>query len=306
MQWAATKILSQDWSGEQQLLHTKAKLKLEKLIGTLEKDKRTDEATKLKNAMETLKRRDLTVILSWQPGASGDADLELQVKEPTGTVCSSQVRQTPGGGVMTGLNLTEPRKGTYVACQAFSGEYQITVSRLWGQPAGGKFRLEVIYHDGTPQEKHQVQTLTIDRDAVTVTIKLANGRRTELAAVVPPVAGGQPSWEEEKVKGNNIMGKLRDMADPVHSQLPKGLALGGKTAKGGLPVLPNAKKQNEQLVYQNGLTSSTGGGMYVTSQAHVSADGQYVRLSVNPVFQPQALSKGPPQFDIPLIPGGGQ
>jgi hypothetical protein len=37
----------------------------------------------------------------------------------------------------------------------------------------------------------------------------------------------------------------------------------------------------------------------------MSADGQYMRLSVNPVFEPSAMSHGRPQFELPLIPGAG-
>src|SRR5436305_14642912 len=115
-------------------------VKLNKLLATHQKDNRGDDAAKLKAALGQLKERDLVVILTWQPGVSGDADLEFELKEPTGSVCSSQHRQSPGGGTLTGLNLSSLRKATYTAADAFSGEYEITVKRRLGPPAAGKAR----------------------------------------------------------------------------------------------------------------------------------------------------------------------
>jgi tetratricopeptide (TPR) repeat protein len=308
MQWAAGKVLSQDWTGDYQFLHAKAKKEVNSLVEALQKAKRGDEAKKLQTSLQMLQERDLTIILSWQPGPSGNADLELEIQEPTGCICSSQHRQSPGGGAMTGLNLDTPNKGTYTACQAFSGDYLITVKRLWGQPAGGKFRLEIIYHEGTAKKRHRIETLVLDQTE-TLKITLENGRRTELAQVTPTLANLRPQPKDEEVKGNNILTKLRDMSDSVHSQLPRGIKVGSAKTKSSAPIvptLPTAKKQQEQMLYQDGASSSASGGVFVTTQAHLSADGQFVRVSVNPVFQSSAIAKGRPQLDMPLIPGGGQ
>ena len=112
---------------------------------------------------------------------------------------------------MSGLNLASPRKGTYTASLAFTGDYEITVRRLWGMPANGKFRLHIIYHQGTPQEKHQIETITIGQTH-TMKLVLANGRRTELAQIA--TISARPESKDQEIKSNNIMGKLR-----VHSKL---------------------------------------------------------------------------------------
>ena len=307
MQWAVAKVMSQDWAVDNQTLQLKANKNLGKLLTSLQSENRGDDAEKLTASLKKLKQRDLVVNLSWEPGPSGDADLELKVKEPTGTICSSQYRMTPGGGSLSGLTLNSQRKATYAASQAFSGEYEITVQRLWGQPAGGKFRLEIVHHQGTDKEKRSVQTFTIDQKH-SLKIVLANGRRQDLAQVNATLS--QPGESKvDDIKSESVLSKLRAIADPVAGGMPRGVA--GAISKYGhsgasqptaLPLVP-AKSAKDQLVLQ-GASSSGSNGVYLTTQGHVSADGQFLRLSVNPVFQPSAMSTGRPQFDVPLIPGG--
>jgi hypothetical protein len=103
-----------------------------------------------------------------------------------------------------------------------------------------------------------------------------------------------------------VLTKLRELADPVHGSLPRGISSGvskGKGLQGVIPALAReGKKGPDQVLFQDGI-SSVGGGMTVTTQARVSADGQ-VRLSVQPVFQPGTIGSGLPRIEMPLIPGG--
>jgi hypothetical protein len=295
-------LISQDWANDGQNLHQKANLKLAKLVDTLSNEKRHDEVAKLKSALQKLRQRDLLIHMTWEPGPSGDADLELEVKEPTGTVCSSQYRSTSGGGTLSGLTLNSQRKATYTASLAFSGEYEIVIKRLWGQPAGGKIRLHIVHHEGTPQEKHRIETIAIDQQH-SLKIVLANGRRTDLAQVV--ATGGKiRESKDNQVKGENVISKLRSIADPIGDRAPRGVSAAISRYKGAPATitLPPAKSQQDQLVFQSGA-SSNAGGVYLTTQGHVSADGQFLRLSVNPVFHPAAMGGGRPQFDVPMIPG---
>ena len=303
MEWAVGKLVSQDWAGDDQNLQLKASLKVEKLVTALQSEKRNEEVAKLKASLQKLRQRDLVIHLTWEPGASGDADLELQIKEPTGTVCSSQYRMTAGGGTLSGLTLTSQRKATYTASLAFSGEYQILVKRLWGQPASGKFRLEIVQHQGTPQEKHRIETLTIDQIS-SMKFVLANGRRTDLAQVAPPQAR---QTVDEEVKGESVLSKLRDIANPVGDRAPRGVA-GHRQISGqrGGHYPPRRPRTNPSNSCSRAGLAPAAGGVYMTTQGHLSADGQYLRLSVNPVFQPSSMGTGRPQFDLPLIPGASR
>src|SRR5436305_14956607 len=96
MQWAAGNLLQRDWPADNQELHAQAQEQLKALKQLLEKEQRASEALRLGEAAERLRERDLVVVLSWQ----GAADLDLEVREPTGTVCSYLQRQTAGGGTL--------------------------------------------------------------------------------------------------------------------------------------------------------------------------------------------------------------
>ncbi len=138
MEWAAGNLLKRDWPTDGKELHEKAQDKLKDLKQTLEAERRDIEAGRMAATAERYRQRDLVVRLSWQ----GDADLELEVKEPIGTVCSFMLRQTPGGGTLIDNILAERSRDksveTYAAAQAFSGDYKVTVRRLWGRPLGSK------------------------------------------------------------------------------------------------------------------------------------------------------------------------
>src|SRR5204863_28988 len=104
------------------------------------------EADRLKETIRTLNRRDLVITLSWELG-SEPAEIEMLVKEPSGSVCSSEQAQTPGGGTMINTGLLDAKpNATYTAPEAFSGDYEITVRRVWGKPLGERARLEITQH----------------------------------------------------------------------------------------------------------------------------------------------------------------
>src|SRR5262249_11149708 len=169
MAWAAAGLLGQEWPVDSPRLHLTAQAKLDALALDLEEGQRKADAERLRAAVGKARQRDVVVHLTWEAGRSGAADLELEVKEPCGSVCSSALRQSPGGGAWTG-NLVPVSKAkggptpetldesmkkpfaSYAAAQAFPGEYQITVRRIWGEPLGGRARLEIILNQGTAEE----------------------------------------------------------------------------------------------------------------------------------------------------------
>src|SRR5207237_9056707 len=113
-----------------------------------------------------------------------EADLDLKVEEPTGTVCSCMQRQTPGGGTLIGDTLEDKNSEMYVASQAFRGKYKITAERVWGTPGDNKAQVVVIRHQGTDKETSQVFMLNL-KDSNTLVLDLDAGRRTQAAAVPP-------------------------------------------------------------------------------------------------------------------------
>src|SRR5262249_40149321 len=98
MQWAAGEMLRKDWPTDNEGLHAKASSKLKELAQILDREKRRAEAERMVSAVDGLHARDLVITARWQ----GEADVDLEVKEPIGTLCSFQQRQTAGGGVLLG------------------------------------------------------------------------------------------------------------------------------------------------------------------------------------------------------------
>ncbi len=300
MEWAVGKLLGQDWPADNQVLHVLAQNKGQDLAQILHNEKRGSEADRLKAALQKLGQRDLIINLTWQDGDDA-ADLDLVVTEPCGSVCSVEQRQTPGGGIMTGNTLTETNRASYMAAQAFSGEYDITVRRNWGQTLGKRARLEIIQHLGTPQESRKLLTVSVDGTSST-TVKLADGRRMALATIPPPAAQRQRD-DKEEAKSMNIWERLRQSARPDYSQA-KGVRGGAWTPGALLPAEAKAqpnRKQPERVAYQTGIAPQLGGAANLNAQAVVSADRRYVRLSVTPVFQ--TVTGSGPLVNLPLIPG---
>jgi hypothetical protein len=199
MEWAAGGLLSQEWPVDSRSLHTEAQVRLENLAAALADEQRNADADRMRTAVRKAGQRDVVVNLTWEAGRSGAADLELRVKEPCDSVCSSELRQSPGGGTWTGNLVPVSNKGglqvkvdeslkkpfaSYAAAQAFPGEYQITVRRIWGEPLGGRARLEIILNQGTAEEEHILKTVQIVNQT-TVKVTLKRGRRTQVAPAAP-------------------------------------------------------------------------------------------------------------------------
>jgi hypothetical protein len=253
--------------------------------------------------------RDVVIRLSW----TGPADLDLKVQEPTGTVCSWMNRKTVGGGTLVGDTLPTAAHGsnasnpenseTYVAAQAFSGSYKVTVERVWGQPLGGKAKLEIIQHQGTPRQTIRVLTINL-ADGNTAQVKLADGRRTEAASVPPPGATRRPEPPVEAVSTDQVLGQLRAMTEPadVGGGIRGDVTGFGVAAEPVRPVKP-AKARDEQMAYQTRVAPFVGNGADLTAQATVTPDGRHVRLSFNAMFDLVSRQQQQAVVTTPILPG---
>ena len=67
-------------------------------LDRLRTENRKSEADEYQLKLDQSLIRDIVVIISW----TGEADLDLEVEEPSGTICSAQNRRTIGGGVLLG------------------------------------------------------------------------------------------------------------------------------------------------------------------------------------------------------------
>jgi len=304
MKWAAGNLIKRDWPVDNDALHLQAKEKLKQAAAHVKDEARRAELEDLLNAVSQTQDRDLVVQLGW----SGEAYLDLEVKEPVGTVCSYMHRQSPGGGTLVGSGLAKENRRAYVCAEGFAGDYQVKVRRIWGQPLGAKATLTIIEHQGTPQETQRRETVVFDREQ-TVTVALNQGRRT-VSAQVPAEA----SWPRSHVvkqptkKDWDVMTKMRALADPELEASLVGMQ--GGASSFGVPVQPNAAPAGPgagnggQIVFQAGVVPLNPTLTNLTAQATVSGDRRYVRLSVVPQFNGITGVQNIPFPIVHFLPGG--
>jgi len=194
---------------------------------------------------------------------------------------------------------------SYVLAKGFSGEYHVTIRKIWGRPLGGKATVEIIQHQGTARETRRRETIPFDR-SYTLTVALDDGRRTSAAYVPPPTANEHKRTKLEIASSDQVLIKIRNLANPEIS--------GESNVRGGLASLglpapikdkPLARETAGEVVYQTRLPTGAGSGIDLTAQATVAPD-QSVTLKLTPVFQ--SATKGPaqPAVSNPLIPGGNE
>jgi tetratricopeptide (TPR) repeat protein len=306
MEWAAGNLLRHDWPGDNKKLQDRARQKIESLVKLLDQQGRKEEAERLLNAIASKKERDLVVKLNWQ----GDADLDLKIIEPTGSVCTPLNRQTIGGGVLIGDSLADMTRETYLAAEAFSGEYQLEVEKVWGHPLGGKAQLRIIRHQGTPDETEELLTVVLkSRHSERIKLKLENGRRTETAYVPSRESQQEPEAPAASPQSpDKVLHQLRVLADPEVTGVSRGFS--GGMSSSGRPPLPSqiaARKEepstNARLLYQTRVKPFVQNSLNVTAQAVLSADRRYVRLSMTPVFNSTTGVRNTPVVVNPTIPG---
>jgi len=294
MEWAVSKILSQDWATDSVGLHLKAQTRLETLSQTLKKENHTSEAERLKLALQQLRERDLVVNLSWDSGTE-PADVNLTIKEPTGSVCSDVQTQTPGGGNFIGTDLLQMNHATYTAAQGYAGDYEVKVSRKWGQPLGSRARLEVIQHMGTPQESRRLISVPLDQP-FSLKVTLANGRRTELAVAAPPSMEKKP---EAPKSPTNALLKLRNLAHPYMSGVQQ-FETATSTPGASLATV-SAKDRLAMPAYQSMVSAVRGTGVNYTAQVREPSElGGEASLVLHPVFQTTGARSN---LKLPTIPG---
>jgi tetratricopeptide (TPR) repeat protein len=306
MEWAAGHLLRQDWPAHNQDLHQKAQAKLKSFANVLAHEHRSNEAQQVVQTAQKLGVRDLIIRLTWQ----GSAELDLHVREPIGTVCSFLHRQSAGGGVLLSDSLSEVAQQSYVAAQAYPGDYQITIRRIWGRPLGGKATVEIIEHQGTPQESRRRETIVFDRSH-TLAFALEDGRRTSAAYVPPPASVQQPQGEQpEELTSAQVFTKLRGLADPELGGIDSS-RMGGGVAALGLQTPTRgaqgaaAAGPRQILIDQTKLPGLVQSNNFdLTAQATYSeAQGETV-LKFTPVFNRVAgAASGLPAVSNPLVPG---
>ncbi|HVC95853.1 MAG TPA: VWA domain-containing protein [Pirellulales bacterium] len=282
IRWATVGILSQAWPAEHIEIWNSANLTASSMLDRLKKENRSEEAQEYQAQIDEALVRDCVVIVSW----TGDADVDLFVEEPAGTICSFRNPRTTSGGILLGDAMarqeglkSQGASEVYVCPKGFDGTYKLAVRRVWGKLTADQVSVRLIWHYKTDQERFQVKQLNLkDGDAVAA-FDLKEGRRQEPLAqqqVANAVAG------QLAVNQQILNQQLNALNDPrVLGSMLRGVNRGN----GGVIVNPVNPFFVQGAVGYMPITSSfpKGAGMFVNS-AVVSADRRYVRVNPIPFF----------------------
>ena len=278
--WAADGLLKRDWTNTDGIDYHKQAVARLPVIEAQLKANGQNVAT-ISATIAEQNRRDLVIELLWQ----GNADLDLIVAEPTGSVCSSTQRRTTGGGALRAdiLEQQNDRSEVYTAASAFTGTYTVSAKQAFGRAVGGRAALKVTKFKGTPNES--VELIDLPLDGKSVTVKLDGGSRTKLASVAEEVAA------------------LDTRAATTGAALTSGVSgFGGGAGSAGsvvgsaAPQLPVVAETTEKRMA--GISSSAAD---IRATYKLNPDGKTFSITVNPVF---SGSKGDIELPkVPLLPG---
>jgi hypothetical protein len=300
MEWAVGKLVSQDWPVDNLMIQGNAKRRLGSLATTLKSENRGTDAEKLEAALQRLNQRDLIVQLVWD-NAGGPSELTMKIKEPTGNVCTLDQKQTTGGGILIGYNLTDKDPSCqYIAAEAFQGEYEITVSRIFGQPLNNRARLMITQNAGMPNQSRRIEIIRLDQNAP-VKISLKQGRRTELASV-SPAAEKRHVVKEEKER--SAFRDLRAVANPSFygTTTPRGSAGTPGMMPSALAARDSKAKAPATPIMQTAINSKN--GLPMTAQMRLSGDQSTVDVVIRPFFDLISSRQNRAAINLSAIPGG--
>ncbi len=278
IRWSTVGVLANDWPRQQQAISDTAHRVAKSMLEDLKQAGDTATYDQYYHELEQALARDIVVKATW----SGDADVDLVVEEPGGSICSLHEPRTSGGGVSLGDDYSNYEKQTtaghseqYSCAKGFPGTYRVRIRKVWGEVVAGKVTLEITKNFGSKNQRYEKQRITVpdDTDAMVI-FELQQSRREQpLAAEQLQVAvnrqaaigqavlaqqlGGASDPRIAPIRGNGRGGDLRDR-----------LAIAGRGGAVGfqpiIQVLPS--------------------GTQLQATAVVSADRRYVRISASPSF----------------------
>jgi hypothetical protein len=286
LEWSTVGILSQAWSKKQLDIWQEAFRTAESTLDRLRSEGRKAEANAYQAALDQAMVRDCVVIVSW----TGDADVDMFVEEPTGTICSFRTPRTTAGGMMLGDvashagRKSETASEVYVCPKGFDGKYRVLVRRVWGKLPANKITMDIYWHYFSKDERKQTKQIELVDDEAVAAFDLQEGRRTEPLAEqqVANAVASQAALGQQQLLLNQQLNALNDPR-----ALGSFLSSSNRSDAGeGVfnpqnPFIPFVMKG--AVGYQPVITSLPKGASMTTS-AVISSDRRYVRVTPFPFF----------------------
>ena len=277
IRWATLGILEHDWPRAQQKIQNIAVRVAKATLDQLEASADESAHKEYKRQLDQAMIRDVVVKVSW----SGNADIDLIVEEPSGTVCSLHQPRSTGGGVCMGDSYTDFEKQKpeglseeYRCAKGFPGTYRVRIRKVWGELVAGKVAVDVYKNYGTKNELHERQHIAVsdDSDAMVLFEVKQSRREKPLKDEQLAVAVNRQQEISKAVLAQQFGGFSDPTIIPVRggdgNDLRRRLALAGQAGAVGFRPLIQV------------LRDGTG----LQAIAVVSADRRYVRITAAPEF----------------------
>jgi hypothetical protein len=283
-------ILSQAWPKDQASVWQAGVGVADEVLAKLTAEKRTQEVEAFRAELDKAVERDCAVIVNY----TGDAQLDLVVLEPTGSVCSYRAPRTKAGGMLLGDSITQTntdngggKSEVYVCPKGFDGTYKIAIRRVFGNVATGKVHVKVITHYRSKNCLSMEKTIPLVKDEAQVAFDLKDGRRKEAIAdqQIANAAAGQMQLNAIQAQvGAQVLAQQIDSSVSQGAMGSLGNSLnGGLNGLGGLGGLGNFPFNRGAVGYMPKITQYPEGA-FMMATAVVSADRRYVRVSPSPMF----------------------
>jgi hypothetical protein len=275
IEWATVGILGQAWPKNEAAIEKTATRLANATLARLKKAGRDTELAAYSAQLNAAIVRDCVVQVSW----TGDADVDFEVEEPSGTICSLSQPRTSGGGVNSGDAYASDNGSSspvlseeYVCPQGFAGTYRVRIHRVWGKVAAGKVTVDVFRHLGSDQPEHERKQLDLtDKDAMVV-FDLDRGRRSEPLEVAQLAS----AVERQQQVSRAVLAQQIESASDARVLSSSSDALRRRRALGALGV-------GGAVGYQP-IIQTLPEGTQLGVQGVISADRRYVRISAGPTF----------------------
>jgi hypothetical protein len=279
LRWTCAGVLAHEWPRTHKDIATRAARLAKSTIEKLEFEGKKDNADYFRRVIDNALIRDIDLQLTW----NGDADIDLIVEEPPGTVCSLASPRSTSGGMLLGDNqagVSSENKGfsqeRYVATAAFPGTYRALVRRITGDVTAGVVTAELTLYKGTPFEETMKKQLPVVGDEMLFTIELPAGRRCQ------PVAEAQVAQDirvqqelSRTILAQQLSALSNDAAvDSLSNTRPK-------NPKPGTTQRPFTT--GNAVGYQPVITTLPE-GTNLQAMAVISANRKYVRITSTPLF----------------------
>jgi len=285
VRWCCTGILGQAWSDDNVPLIQKADLAAKAAYVRLNNSKETMKSYAFKKEIEQARMRDLVVRVVW----TGEADIDVAVEEPTGSVCDKNNSRTLNGGMLLtdGSSLDKQSKDgfseTYVCANGYAGQYRILIRKVWGEVNGGKVTVNLLTDYGTPEQKVIQHQVPINQDVVVIA-EVKTGHRkdsivdAQLAKVQQRMAETGAVLAQINPPRNDGNGDSSSAAyQRLLSQYGRQNGIGGGNGQLGPFIRPGV------VGYRPNITVIPQGSMLIATGV-ISGDRRYVRITPSPNF----------------------